>query len=170
MPYIEWTTEDYGGSINNILSFQIVPTDSDSTLVLLRVAILMQMRTYQNHNIKEDEASVGRNAALDVHIGDRQMKCIQPIDVDLRKVRILDDAEGQGAKLKDTIQRIDILGYIQGLYGLMTDPEISNRVRNNLQLDDYISETKLIKYAASFEKKDEHATNMIYLAPKAENF
>ena len=42
------------------------------------------------------------------------MECIQPTYVDLRKLRILDDAGVQGEKLKVVMRKLDSLGYIQG--------------------------------------------------------
>ena len=98
------------------------------------------------------------------------MECIQPTDVDLRKVRILSDDEGQGKKLKVAIQNLDSLGYIQGPWGFLTDTEIMNIVRYHLELSDSIAESKSIKDAASDEKKDDHETNITEIAPKEKNF
>ena len=44
------------------------------------------------------EAAGFPTAALDIHIGERQMEYTQPTDVDLRKGPIIADAGGQGAK------------------------------------------------------------------------
>ena len=106
-------------------------------------------------------------AALDVHIGERQMECIQPTDVELCKVRILSDAGGQGAKMKIATWNIDILGYIQGRCSFMDDPERMNIVRHNLKLSYSITEIKRTEDATSAENNDEHATKMIELAPNA---
>ena len=97
------------------------------------------------------------------------MECIQPTGVDLRKHWILSDAGSQGKKLKFVMRKLDSLGYIQGRCGFLTDLDIINRERNNLELSDYITEVKRIKDAASSDKKDEHTTNMIELVPKEEN-
>ena len=91
------------------------------------------------------------------------MECIQPTNVDLRKRRILANAGVQGAKLRVVMQNLDSLGYIQGRCGFLTDPDIINKVRHHIDLDDSISEVKFIKDAASSENKDEYSTKMINL-------
>ena len=83
----------------------------------------MQMFTYCNHNMQGDESSVDPTDALDVHILERQMECIQLTYVDLCKGRILDNAGGQGKQLRVVMQKLDSLGYIQGCCGFLTDPE-----------------------------------------------
>ena len=88
----------------------------------------MHMSTYRNHHMEGDETAGFPNSALDVHIRECQMECIQPTDVDIHKCRILADAGGQGAKLTVEIQNIDSLGYIQGRCGFLNDMEILNRV------------------------------------------
>ena len=66
------------------------------------------------------------------------------------------------------MRNLDSLGYIKGHCGLLTDPEIMNRARHNLELANYIAEIKWIEDDASSDKKDEHETKMIELVPKAE--
>ena len=58
------------------------------------------------------KAAGGPTTELDVHIGEHNMECIQPTDVDLRKVRILANSGGQGTKLKVDMREIYSLGYI----------------------------------------------------------
>ena len=65
------------------------------------------------------------------------------------------------------MRNIDRLGYIQVCCSFLTNLDRMNIVRRNIYLDDSISEIKRIKDDASVEKKDEYATNMIELAPKA---
>ena len=65
------------------------------------------------------------------------------------------------------MKKLDRLRYILGHCGLLANLEIINRVRHNLDLYDYIDEVKHIKDAASSKKKNEHATKMIDLLPKA---
>ena len=69
-----------------------------------------------------DESAGGPNTALDVHIVDFHMDCIQLTDVHLCKIRILVNAGCQGAKLKVVIMNIYSLGYIQGCCGFINDP------------------------------------------------
>ena len=88
----------------------------------------MHMSTYCNHHMEGDETSGCPTAALDAHIRERQVECIQPTDVDIHKCRILADAGGQGAKLTVDIQNLDSLGYIQGRCGFLNDLEILNMV------------------------------------------
>ena len=95
------------------------------------------------------------------------MECIQFINVDLLKGQILADAGGKGAKLKNAMRKLDILGYILGSCGFLTDPERMNRVRHHLELADSIAEIKWIKYDTSTSKTYEDATKMIELAPNA---
>ena len=84
------------------------------------------------------------------------MECIQPTNVCLRKGFILTDGGDQGAKLKVAIRKLDILGYIQGFFGLLIDPDKMIKVINHLELADSIYEIKWIEDAASAENKDEH--------------
>ena len=44
--YNACTTVDYSGLTNNLLSFQLVPTNPDDTPALSRVALLMHMHIY----------------------------------------------------------------------------------------------------------------------------
>ena len=88
----------------------------------------MHMSTYRNHHMEGDKTAGCPNSALDVHIRECQMECIQPTDVDIQKCRILANARDQGAKLTVEIQNIDSLGYIQGCCGFLNDLEIFNRV------------------------------------------
>ena len=98
MIYNTWTTSDYSGFTKNILSFQIVPTNPGGTPALLVVALIIHISTYCNQHVEGYEAAGFPTAALDIHIGERQMEYTQPTDVDLRKGPILADAGGQGAK------------------------------------------------------------------------
>ena len=165
--YNTWTPADYSGLTNSLLSFQLVPTKPGGTPTLLGVALLMNMPIYRNQHVDGDEANGGPTYEIDIHIGYRQMDCIQPTDVDLRKCQIIDDSGVQGAKLKVVMRKLDSLGYIQGRCVFLTDPDIINKVRHHLDLDDSISEVKFIKDAASSENKDQHATKMIEIVTKA---
>ena len=127
------------------------------------------MFTYSNQHIEEYDAARGTTAALDINIGDHLMECIQQTDVDLCTVRIISDAGGLDKKLKVVMRNLYRLEYIQGSCGLLTYSERSNIVRHHLELAYSITEIKQIKDAASGEKKDEYATKMIELTPKAEN-
>ena len=80
------------------------------------------MSTYPDQNMEGDEASGSPTDALDVHIGERHMKCIQPTDVDPCNGRIFADTGGKGTKLKVVMQNIYSLGYIQGVCYFMNDP------------------------------------------------
>ena len=51
LPYNTYTTADYSGLNNNLLSFQIVPTNPGGTPEFLGVALLMHMPTYLNHHM-----------------------------------------------------------------------------------------------------------------------
>ena len=46
LTYNEWNTAYYSGLNNNLLSFQLVPTNPDSTPALSGVDLLMHMSTY----------------------------------------------------------------------------------------------------------------------------
>ena len=78
------------------------------------------------------------------------MECTQSTNVDLRKIQILANDGGRCEKLKFAMRKLDILGYILGSCGFLTDPERMNIVRHHLELADSISEVKQIKYAASY--------------------
>ena len=97
------------------------------------------------------------------------MECIQSTNVNLCKGQILADAGGQGSKLKVAMRNLDILGYIMGGCGFLTDLERINRVRRYLQIADSITEIICIKYNSSAYKEYEHATKMIEFALKTEN-
>ena len=66
------------------------------------------------------------------------------------------------------MRKLDSLGYIQGHCGFLTDTERINIVIHHLEPADFIAEIKCIKDAASAEKKYEHVTKIIDLAPKSE--
>ena len=50
-PYNELTNAYYSGLINNILPFQLVTMNTDSTPEFLAVALLMHMSTYHNQHM-----------------------------------------------------------------------------------------------------------------------
>ena len=105
---------------NNLLSFQLVPTNTNGTTAFSVVSLPMQMYTYNQH-MEGYEAAGGPNDELAVHIRDFQMECIQLTDAELRKGWILANAGGQGKKLKVAMRKIDSIRYIQGRCGLLTD-------------------------------------------------
>ena len=148
LPYNTRTTTDYCGLTNNLLSFQLAPTNPNNTPALLMVALLIHMSTYRNHNMEGDKAAGVPTDAIDVHIGELQMECIQPTNVDIRKRQILADAGVQGEKMKVVMRKLDSLGYIQGRCSFLTDTDRIIRVRHHLELADPISEVKWIKDAA----------------------
>ena len=168
MTYNTQTNEDYSGFTNNILSFQLVTTNTNGNPELLGVNLLMHMSTYYNQNIKREESDGRPTVALDVNIGERQMECIQPTNVEILKGRIISNSGGQSEKPKVAMWKLDSLGYIQERCSFLTDTERINRVSHNLELADTIAEIKQIKDAASAEKKDDHETKMIELAPNPE--
>ena len=47
LAYNAWTTVDYGGLTNKILSFQIVPINRNGTTAFSGVALIMHMSTYR---------------------------------------------------------------------------------------------------------------------------
>ena len=89
LPYNAWTTADYSGLTNNILSFQLVPYNIISTPALLGFDLLMHMSTYLNQYMEVDEASGVPTTALDVRIGQHQIECIQLTIFDVYKGRII---------------------------------------------------------------------------------
>ena len=74
IPYNTRTTADYSGLTNNLLSFQLVPTNPGGNPALLGVDLLMYMPTYRNQHMEGDEAAGGQTDAIDVHIGEHQME------------------------------------------------------------------------------------------------
>ena len=114
LPYDTKTTANPCGLNNNILTFQLVPKNLDGTLVLSGEDLLKHMLMYTNQHVEGDEGVRGPTPVLDVHISKRQMECILPTDDDLRKVRILADAGGQGAILNIAKRKLDSLRYIRG--------------------------------------------------------
>ena len=52
--YNTWTTADYSGLTNNLLSFQLVPTNTEGTPTLLGVALLIHVPIYRNQHVEGD--------------------------------------------------------------------------------------------------------------------
>ena len=94
IPHNVCTTPDYSVFTNNLLSFHIVPTNTDGTHVFSGAALLLYMSAYNNHHMYGYELDRGPTAALDVHIRELHMECIQPTVVDLRKGQIIANAGG----------------------------------------------------------------------------
>ena len=74
LTYDKWTTAYYSGLANNLLSFQLVPTNLGGTPAFLGVDLLMHISTYRNQHVEGDEAAGGPTDAIDVHIGEREME------------------------------------------------------------------------------------------------
>ena len=94
------------------------------------------------------------------------MEYTHPTNAEIGKGRILADKGGKGALPKISERNIDILGYIQGHFSLLTDKYQKERVQDHIRLLLSISEIICKEAIAETAKKGENSANMEELAPK----